>query len=83
MTSVPESAQSVPPATADIAPQDAIAGATGPVAPEAIANSAPGLPAFDAASEAPKGEVVAAATGPVTPEPVDTVAEPDSTRRAG
>jgi len=63
--------------------QDATAAGTGPVVPEAVANSAPELPAPRPGVEAPEGEVIAAAVGPAVPEPVETAAQPDSAGRAG
>ncbi len=70
-----------PAATEEGAPQDVIAAATGPVAPEAVENSAPELPAPEPSVAAPEGEIVAAATGPAVPEAA-AAAEPDSTGRA-
>ena len=61
--------------------RDAVAAATGPVVPEAVADSAPELPAPEPSVAAPEGEIVAAATGPAVPE--EAAAEPDGTRRAG
>ena len=62
---------------------DAVAAATGPVVPEAVADSAPELPAPEPSVAAPEGEIVAAATGPAVPEEAGTAAGPGSTRRAG
>jgi sec-independent protein translocase protein TatB len=88
MTAMPEpaKAEALPApdaAQAQIAQQDAVATATGPVAPEAIDEVEQAASVPDTAAGAPEGEVVAAAVAPVAPEAVDAVAEPDSTRRAG
>jgi sec-independent protein translocase protein TatB len=70
-------------AIADLHGEDIVGAATGPVAPEAIENSAPELPAPEPSAEAPEGEIVAAAVGPLAPEASETAADPDGTRRAG
>jgi sec-independent protein translocase protein TatB len=62
---------------------DVVAAATGPVAPEAIENSAPAVSAPEAAAAPGTSEIVAAATGPVAPEPAEKTAEPESAERAG
>ncbi len=78
MTATAEPAQSGAPVA-----QDAIAAATGPVVPDAVANSAPELPPPQPSVAAPEREVVAAATGPAVPEVAEAAAPPESTGRSG
>jgi len=70
-------------APAQIEQQDAVAMATGPVAPEAIDKAEEAASVPDASAGAPEGDIAAAAVAPVAPEAVEAIAESDSTRRAG
>ena len=70
-------------AIADLHAEDIVGAGTGPVAPEAVENSAPELPAPQPGTEAPEGEIVAAAIGPAVPEEAEKIAQPESTGRAG
>jgi sec-independent protein translocase protein TatB len=73
---------SLPEATTQLADNNVIGTATGPVAPEAAEQSAGELPATAAAPDS-GSTVVATATAPVAPEPAEVIPQPDSTRRAG
>ena len=73
---------SLPEATAQLADNNVIGTATGPVAPEAAEQAAGELPATAAAPDS-ESTVVATATAPVAPEPAAEIPQPDSTRRAG
>jgi sec-independent protein translocase protein TatB len=83
MTSSTEPAALAAPAVAEVAQQDVVAAATGPVAPEAIEKSEPEFAAAEPALDPGAKDAVAAATGPVAPQGEAPV-EPDTTTgRAG
>jgi sec-independent protein translocase protein TatB len=66
--------------------QDVVAAGTGPVVPEAAAESAPELPAPAPEPEPepePHENAVAAATGAIAPSSPEDTAEPETTGRAG
>ena len=84
-TSATEPAQSLAPAVAELTHQDAVATAIGPVAPEAVEQSAPETPA-PAPEPSPysrEAAVVAAAIAPVTPESIENAAKPDRAESGG
>ena len=78
----PAAAPSLPEATAQLADNNVVGTATGPVVPEAAEQSAAEMPAGEVAHGG-ESTIVAAATAPVAPEPAEEVPQPDSTRRAG
>jgi sec-independent protein translocase protein TatB len=71
------------PALMTSAEQDAVAAATGPVAPETVEKSVPELPAPETSAQPGETDVVAAATGPVAPQASEEAAEPETTGRSG
>jgi sec-independent protein translocase protein TatB len=63
--------------------QDAVATATGPVAPEAVEQSALPARASEPSDYSAEAAVVAAAIAPVVPETVESAPKPDTTGHGG
>jgi sec-independent protein translocase protein TatB len=78
----PAAAPSLPEATAQLADNNVVGTATGPVVPEAAEQSAAEMSAGEVA-QGSESTIVASATAPVAPEPAEEISQPDSTRRAG